>query len=184
MDEVTRGLLNRSMAALAGGDRSAFDAVYRILWPVLARFVAAMSADPMIAEDIAQQSMLKILTRVATFDPSMDGVAWSMAIAANEYRSYWRKFSNRTTDACERGRAEPIDANTPEALAIRIDLSSAARAVLNELRPQDLEVVVAAIYDAHRPSLAAGTFRKRLQRALAACRLIWKKRYGDDDRTG
>jgi RNA polymerase sigma-70 factor (ECF subfamily) len=183
MDEVTRGLLNRSMAALADGDRSAFDAVYRTLWPVLTRFVSAMSADPMIAEDIAQQSMLKILTRVATFDPSMDAVTWSMAIAVNEYRTYRRKLSHRATDQCEGSAAEPIDANTPEAIAIRTDLSNAARAVLNELRPQELEVVVAAMYEAHRPPLAATRFRKRLQRALAASRLIWKKRYGDD-RTG
>jgi RNA polymerase sigma-70 factor (ECF subfamily) len=183
MDEVTRGLLNRSVAALADGDRSAFDAVYRILWPVLTRFVAGMSTDRMISEDIAQQSMLKILTRVATFDPSMDAVAWSMAIAVNEYRSHLRKLSNRASDDRERWRAEPIDANTPEAIAIRTDLGNAARAVLNELRPQDREVVVAALYDAHRPPLAAGTFRKRLQRALAASRLIWKKRYGDG-RTG
>jgi RNA polymerase sigma-70 factor (ECF subfamily) len=183
MDEVTRALLNRSMAALADGDRSAFDTVYRILWPVLARFVTAMSTDRMISEDIAQQAMLKILTRVATFDPSMDAVAWSMGIAVNEYRSYFRKLSNRASDERERSQAEPIDANTPEAITIRTDLSNAARAVLNELRPQDRQVIVAALYDAHRPPLAAGTFRKRLQRALAASRLIWKKRYGDG-RTG
>jgi RNA polymerase sigma-70 factor (ECF subfamily) len=183
MDEVTRSLVNRSMAALADGDRSAFDAVYRTLWPVLTRFVAAMSADRMIAEDMVQQCMLKILRRVSTFDPSMDAVAWSMAIAANEYRSFRRKLSNRVGDDCERTRAEPIDVDSPEAIAIRTDLAHAAQAVLSELRPQDLEVVVAAIYDTHRPALAAEAFRKRLQRAIAAGRLIWKKRYGDD-RTG
>jgi len=180
MDEVTRGLLNRSMAALADGDRSAFDVVYGNLWPVLTRFVAALSADPMIAEDIAQQSMLKVLTRVSTFDRSMDAVTWSMAIALNEYRSYRRKLSNRAIDGCERSQAEPSEANTPEAIAIRTDLTTAARAVLTELRPQDLEVVVASIYEAQRPRLTAAAFRKRLQRALAASRLIWKKRYGDD----
>jgi RNA polymerase sigma-70 factor, ECF subfamily len=183
MDEVTRGFLNRTMAALADGDRSAFDAVYRHLWPILTRFVATMSTDPMIAEDIAQQSMLKILTRVATFDRSMDAVTWSLAIAVNEYRSCRRKLSNRAIDGGESSPPEPIEANTPEAIAIRTDLTNAARAVLTELRPQDLEVVVAAIYDAQRPRLTAAAFRKRLQRALAASRLIWKKRYGDD-RTG
>jgi RNA polymerase sigma-70 factor (ECF subfamily) len=180
MDEVTRGLLNRSMAALADGDRRAFDAVYGTLWPVLNRFVAAMSADPMIAEDIAQQSMLKVLTRVATFDPSMDAVAWSMAIAVNEYRSYRRKLSNRAGGDSERAWPDAIDADTPEADAIRTDLTNAARAVLSELRAQDREVVIAAIYEAQRPRLTAAAFRKRLQRALAASRLIWKKRYGDD----
>jgi rhodanese-related sulfurtransferase len=34
MDEATRSQLNRSMAALADGDRGAFDLVYRTLWPV------------------------------------------------------------------------------------------------------------------------------------------------------
>ena len=61
MDKVTRSQLNRSMAALADGDRSAFDAVYRTLWPMLAKFVAVMSKDRMIGEDVAQQAMLKRL---------------------------------------------------------------------------------------------------------------------------
>ncbi len=54
---------------------------------------------------------------------------------------------------------------------------------MGQLRPQDLEVIVAAIYEGQRPPLAATTFRKRLQRALVNTRLIWKGRYGDD-RTG
>jgi len=54
---------------------------------------------------------------------------------------------------------------------------------MGQLQPHDLEVVVAALYDSQRPPFAAATFRKRLQRALAHTRLIWK-RYYDDDRTG
>jgi len=41
-------------------------------------------------------------------------------------------------------------------------------------------VIVAATYEGQRPSLAATAFRKRLQRALANSRVIWKKYYGDD----
>src|SRR6266851_1887698 len=83
MDEATRSLLNRSMAALADGDRRAFDPVYRTLWPLLVRFITILSGDRMIAEDMAQQAMLKILARVSTFDRSKDAVAWSMTIAGN-----------------------------------------------------------------------------------------------------
>jgi len=181
MDEVTRALLNRNMAALADGERGAFDGVYRTLWPVLARFVAVLSQDRMMAEDIAQQAMLKILGRVTTFDRSMDALAWSMTIAANEYRSYRRRLSNRPAHQAK--SAEPIDGDTPEAIAIRNDLKQAARAVLGQLRPKDLEVVLAAMYEGQRPPIAAAAFRKRLQRVLAATRQIWKRRYGDD-RTG
>jgi hypothetical protein len=42
MDEVTRRLLNRNVAALADGDRGAFDPVYRTLWPLLTQFIAAI----------------------------------------------------------------------------------------------------------------------------------------------
>ena len=136
-----------------------------------------------MAEDMAQQAMLKILARVSTFDRSKDAVAWSMTIAVNEYRSYRRKLGNRAVDQGAWMLAEPIDSNTPEAIAIRNNLSNAARAVMGQLRPEDLEVVVAAMYEGQRPPLAAAAFRKRLQRALANARLIWKRHYGDD-RTG
>lgn len=185
MDKVTRSQLNRSMAALADGDRSAFDSVYRTLWPMLARFVAVMSKDRMVAEDIAQLAMLKVLGKVSTFDRSMDAVAWCMGIAANEYRSYRRRLGNRSAfhGDCAEHCAEPVDGETPEAIAIRNDLGNAVREILRDLRPQDLEVVVTAVYERQRPPLAAAAFRKRLQRALAAIRVSWKRRYGDD-RTG
>jgi hypothetical protein len=35
MDEATTGLLNRGIAALADGERGAFDSVYRVLWKPL-----------------------------------------------------------------------------------------------------------------------------------------------------
>jgi len=70
-----------------------------------------------------------------------------------------------------------------EAIALRDNLRDAARAVMGQLRPQDLEVVVAALYDVQRPPLLAAAFRKRLQRAVANTRTLWKRRHGDD-RTG
>src|SRR6266852_3051919 len=114
MDEVTRSQLNRSMAELADGERRAFDPVYRTLWPLLVRFVAVISGDRMIAEDMAQQAMLKILARVSTFDRSKDAVAWSMTIAINEYRSYRRKLGNRPVDPSAWALEEPTDDETPE----------------------------------------------------------------------
>lgn len=180
MDEATRSQLNRSMAALAEGERGAFDAVYRTLWPVLTQLVATMSADRMIAEDIAQQAMLKIMAKVSTFDPTRDALAWSMTIAVNEYRSYRRKLGNRAASQVVAASFQPINEDTPEAIATRENLRAAARAVLGQLQAQDREVLVAAIYDGLRPPLTGAAFRKRLQRALAHTRLIWNRHYGDD----
>jgi RNA polymerase sigma-70 factor (ECF subfamily) len=180
MDETTKGLLSRGMAALADGERAAFEPVYRTLWPLLVRFVYTLCADPILAEDIAQQAMLKIFAKVSSFDRSRDPLTWSMTIAVNEYRSYRRKLGNRTLLQGASVVAEPIDSDTPEAIAIRDNLRDAARAVLSELRSQDLEVVVAALYEGQRPAVTPPAFRKRLQRVLTATRLIWKKHHGDD----
>lgn len=180
MDETIRRQLNRSMAALAEGDRDAFDPVYRTLSPVLTELIAVMSQDRMIAEDIAQEAMLKILGRVSTFDPSKDALAWSMTIAVNEYRSYRRKLAHRAGPPDTAAVIEPVTEDTPEAITMRDNLAAAARAILGQLRPQDREVLVTAIYDGLRPPLAATAFRKRLQRALAQTRLIWKRRYGNN----
>ena len=180
MDEATRRLLNRSMAALADGERGAFDPAYRTLWPLLVKVITSISGDHMIAEDVAQQAMLKILARVSTFDRSKDALGWSMAIAVNEYRSYRRKLGNRAVDQGEWLMAAAPDCDTPEAITIRNNLREAARTVMGQLQPRDLEVVVAAMYDSQRPPLAAAAFRKRLQRALANTRVIWKRLHGDD----
>src|SRR5258708_27096511 len=151
MDEVTRTQLSRSMAELADGDRRAFDPVYRTLWPLLVRFVTVISGDRMMAEDMAQQAMLKILARVSTFDRSKDAAAWSMTIAVNEYRSYRRKLGNRAAVQGAWALEEPTDDDTPEAIAIRNNLSDGARPGMGQMTPADLEVVVAPMYDGQPP---------------------------------
>jgi len=180
MDEAIRRQLNRDMIALADGERRAFDPVYRTLWSLLVKFVSAFSGDATVAEDVVQQAMLKIFAKASTFDRSRDALTWSMTIAANEYRSHRRKLANRAMDQGEWVLAEPKDDETPEAIAIRNNLRDAAKVVMGHMRPQDLEAIVAALYEGQRPSLAAPAFRKRLQRALANGRLIWKRHYGND----
>lgn len=70
--------------------------------------------------------------------------------------------------------------DTPEAIAILDGLREAVRDVLAGLCQRDREAIVAAIYDSSRSPLTAAAFRKRLQRALANARHLWKRRYGDD----
>jgi DNA-directed RNA polymerase specialized sigma24 family protein len=118
---------------------------------------------------------------VSTFGRSKDALAWSMTIAVNEYRSYRRKLGNRAADSSGQWILSDLtDCDTPEAITLRNNLRDAARTLMGQLQPRDLEVVVAALYEGQRPPLAAAAFRKRLQRALANTRVIWKRLYGDD----
>ena len=179
MDDAARRQLNRDMAALADGDRDAFDAVYRTMWPLLVRFMGAVCGERTVAEDMAQQAMMKVMAKASTFDRARDALAWSMGVAVNEYRSYRRKRGNRPTEPLDLASSARSDDEDPEAVAISNDLGDAARSVLRELRPQDLEVVLAAIYETARPPVTGAAFRKRLQRAMENTRQIWKSRYGD-----
>jgi RNA polymerase sigma-70 factor (ECF subfamily) len=140
--------------------------------------VTSISGDRAIAEDIAQQALLKIFRRVSTFDHSKDALAWSMTIAVNEYRSHRRKSGKGAAIEYGIAAADAIDHETPETIAVRSSLQNAVRTVLGHLRPQDLEVIAAAMYDRQRPPLSPAAFRKRLQRALANTRDVWTKHYG------
>lgn len=180
LDEARRAELKRNLAALADGERRAFDPVYRMLWPLLVRFIAGVSGDGSLAEEIAQRAMLKIFSRVVTFDRSRDALAWSMTIALNEYRSYRRTRANAPGALDDSALVEVPANDTPEAIAIRDSLREAVREVLTALRASDREAIVAAIYEGLRPPVTGAAFRKRLQRALANARHVWKRRYGDD----
>lgn len=180
LDEAQRAELNRHLAALADGDRRAFDPAYRTLWPLLVRFIAAISGDPSLAEEIAQRAMLKIFSRIVTFDSTRDGLAWSMTIALNEYRSYRRQRANSMSTLDESALAQIPESDTPEAMVIRGNLQEAAREILAALGETDRQTIIAALFEESRPSVSAAAFRKRLQRAVARARQLWQSRYGDD----
>ena len=180
LDEAQRAELSRHLAALADGDRRAFDPAYRTLWPLLVRFITALSGDPSLAEEIAQRAMLKIFSRVVTFDSTRDALAWSMTIALNEYRSYRRQRANSMSTLDESALAQVPENDTPEAMAIRSNLQEAAREILTALRETDREAITAALYEGSRPTVSPAAFRKRLQRAVARARQLWQSRYGDD----
>jgi RNA polymerase sigma factor (sigma-70 family) len=132
MNAPQRRTVHDAMVRLADGDRSAFDLVFAGLWNELLAFVrhAVPGHD---AEDLAQQTLLKIFFRISDFDTSRDGVAWAFGIAIYEVRTLRRQRQRRrevTTDAA----ADHRDiTSSPEALAIEADLHRALTQTLGEL---------------------------------------------------
>src|SRR5262249_1951892 len=91
MNALRRRTGHEAMVRLAEGDRGAFDAVFAGLWPELLAFVrSAMPGHP-DAEDLAQQTLLKIFFRISELDTTRDGVAWAFGIAIFEVRTLRRK---------------------------------------------------------------------------------------------
>ena len=170
------------MARLADGDRSAIAPAFDLLWPVLSRFCRRALASEADGEDAAQEAMVKLFARAASFDPGRDGLAWALTIAAWECRTARRRVGRRREAMLEEAAAAALPADgEPEAAVAARELAAAARDALAELDPRDAATVLAALSDdpAARPaSIAPATFRKRLERALGRLRSVWSKKHG------
>ena len=117
------------------------------------------------------------------FNAERDAVSWALGFAAHECLSARNWRARRREDlGDERWRELPSHALTPEETVIMRDLREAAIDAVHQLRDEDAEVIEAAVRG-ERPNASAGVsalFRKRLQRALARLRVIWRNKYDVD----
>jgi RNA polymerase sigma-70 factor (ECF subfamily) len=171
---VDRAELSRLLARLKDGDRAAFDPAFALLWPLVRAF-AERWLGPADGEDAAQAALLSVFARASEFEPGRDGAAWAVGIAAWECRTLRRKHQRRREEQgapCERPSPQP----SPEEAASAGELRDAVQEVLGDLRPLDVETLLAAA----RGSTGGATFRKRLSRAIARFRIAWRARHGSD----
>lgn len=66
---------------IASGDRRAFEALYRAYFPRLARFLQRMTRNTALIEEIANDTLLAVWRKAATFDGSSKVSTWVFAIA-------------------------------------------------------------------------------------------------------
>lgn len=179
MTRTEREALHAAMVRLADGDRSAFDPVYRALWPVLLRF-AQRALGAAEAEDAAQAVLLDVLARASELDPARDALTWILGIAAWEHRTRRRRSRRcREDHAADAGIALPAGGESPEDAALARDLAAALRDVVGTLSPADAETLT-LVLDGRRPDAPSATFRKRLERATARLRAAWRSRHGTE----
>jgi len=172
MNSGGRAALQAELTALARGDRTAFDPLFRRVWPLVRGF-AARTLPAAEADDAGQEAMLRIFSRASEFDPRRDALAWILGVAAWQIRTHRTRARRRRED--ELGTApERIDsAASPEREAMSRNLGSALDAALSELSPSDAATLI-AYARGERPDLPGATFRKRVERALARLRSHWR----------
>jgi RNA polymerase sigma factor (sigma-70 family) len=172
--------LQSLMVRLADGDRSAFHPLFTALWPIVRRFTGR-HLPPEEAEDAAQETLLKLFRQASRFDPRHGAVAWALGVAGFEIRTARRRRLRRREEPAAGAQLgeRRHTAQDPEAEVLASDLESALRETIGTLRPRDVETL--RLYAlGERPPVAAATFRKRVQRALARLRTAWK---ATDERT-
>ena len=180
MEREEREELRLQLTALADGDRDAFHPVFVRLWPLLRGFIAR-HLPPGDAEDAAQQALLSVFSRASEYDSTRDALPWILGIAIYEIRTARRKRARRHEhgpgdDELE-SRASP--GRSPEELVMALDLETALESALEALSPRDAKTL-RSYARSEKPDIPGATFRKRVQRALARLRTVWRERHGAD----
>lgn len=170
--------LDALMARLAEGDRSAFDEVFRRLWPPTLRLCVSLVKHEADGADAAQLAMVKVLERAADYDRVRPALPWALAIAAWECRTLNRWRQRRHEAPAD--EAERIEGAGGEQELVSRDLVRAALASLGELSVLDRETLLSTFWDESSPSSGA-TLRKRRERAVGRLRSTFRRLYGIGD---
>ena len=167
------------LAALRRGDATAFDRVYGLAWPRLVAFLRRLGAEGPIAEELAQETLLRLAHHARSLRPDSSLRAWIFAVARNLLRDHQRRR------LLEFGRLRDIDsaqvhgeaAVLPDALADSERSAARLEAALQALPPLLREAIVLVAIEGFDPSVAAkmvdvpaATLRQRLSRARSQLR--------------
>ena len=153
-----------------GGDQP--DEVSRLV-AVVTRIVRSKIRDPQAADDVIQQSLLRVLESAPALDPASK-LAYGIVVAQNEVRGYQRT-------AVRRRRLEPRltdlrETEPPEAVVIAREEQNAVGQALAHLTEDERRLLIARdVADAPRRELAGqateGSLGVRLSRARAKLRV-------------
>lgn len=107
----------RLMQAFCNGDESAFDALFRRWSGRVLRFVDRMIRDPAVAEELLQETFLRVHRAREKWEPSARFSTWLFTIATNvalnELRRPFRRRVHESTDAEREGAPRELAAEAP-----------------------------------------------------------------------
>ncbi|HEY6722536.1 MAG TPA: RNA polymerase sigma factor [Polyangiaceae bacterium] len=179
MNAAERKAIHDAIVRLADGDRSRVRPLLDMLWPILLAFARRGVGQEQDAEDVAQETFLRICSRASDFDRSRDGLSWAFGIAKYEILTHRRRLrrTGDPLDAPELALAED-PARSQEADLIARELELILEGVLGKLEQSDRAAL--GLGNIETPALpASAAARKRRQRALERLRSLWRKLYGE-----
>ena len=162
--------------ALSGSEQAARELVGRHQRPVF-NLIVRMVRDPALAEDLAQETFVKVFTRLASYDPGYKFASWILKIAQNTTIDHLRQARPRTASldsTDDSTEAAPCDSTTPSPLALveRKELADVLDVAIDRLRPEYRQVVILRYQEelsyeeiAETLALPLGTVKSYLHRA-------------------
>lgn len=159
-------------------DRAAFAELFRRFAPRVKAFVMRSGADPDMAQEVAQETMVLVWRRAETFDRARAGAAtWIFTIARNKRIDLLRRATHAgfdpedyvlfSTEAPERADSAAIGRQERERIG----------AVMQQLAPDQIDVLRLAFFQdkshsviAREMKLPLGTVKSRIRLALSRLR--------------
>ncbi len=117
-----------------------FDATFGEHYPDLVRYCHRLTGDPDVAEDMAQESLMRLFTHEVS-GPSYGVRAWLFKTATHLIRDRYRVTENRKR-LLEAHPVRPADTESPEQSLERRERREIARAALDTLAPRDREILL------------------------------------------
>ena len=162
----------QEMAAIAGhGDRDCFLRLYDHFMPRVCLYLRGMGTVEAVAEELAQEAMLRLWQNAAVYDSARSAVStWLFRIARNLHIDRLRRESGWASAPVEVLEAEPDrDACTTEELADHVQLQRR----IDALSPVQARLIRMSYFEAksHQEiatelALPLGTVKSHLRRAF------------------
>ena len=168
---------------VAGGDRDAFAALFGKYAAKVKGYLIRLGAAGAIAEDLAQDAMVNVWRRAASFDAGKAKAStWIFVIARNAWIDRLRRekveLAYRSVLIIEE---ESGDA-APDEAAERAQSEEQVSAAMAVLSPEQRQVVQLSFFEdrphseiAERLDLPLGTVKSRLRLALIKLRAHWEQ---------
>jgi RNA polymerase sigma-70 factor (ECF subfamily) len=174
--KMDRAIELRLVARLKAADEHAFEAVYGAYRPRLYSFLVRLTRRPDVAEDLLEETWLRLVRRVDTLKNDAALAPWLFTVARNLYCS-WRRSravdEARTTDLDPAWPA-PERGDSPFQATARAELERRVERALARLPLKHREVLLLVGFEGLTPSEAAEvcglpstSLRARLHRARA-----------------
>ena len=156
MEEPT---LNAAMDRYACGDARAFAELHRALYPRLMAYLTRMSGSATLADDLTQETFLRMHRARSTFAQGGAVLPWAYAIARNVHIDHARAAKHRSTERLPSDPgSEPTDlrGSDAESLAIASETARAVERVLARIPAAQREAFILLRYEGLSVQDAAG----------------------------
>jgi RNA polymerase sigma-70 factor (ECF subfamily) len=171
------------LGRVANGDREAFARIFAAYAGKVKGYLLRLGAPAAAAEDLAQDAMVAIWRRAASFDASKAKAStWIFVIARNAWIDKLRREKTELAYRSVTIITEVSDDEAPDDAAMRGETEEQVAAAMATLSDEQQQVVRLSFFEdrphseiAEHLSLPLGTVKSRLRLALIKLRAHWEQ---------